>query len=298
MIRLAATLLALIGLTGAPAPADELLLCGFEEVFAVSPATLATGKVEKLWSWRARDREDLPEGMARFFGTTDDCKPIRDGRQILVTSSGGGCALVDYPSGEVRWSAFVENAHSIELLPGDRVVVAASTAKGGNRLALFDLSRSETPIWHTPLHSAHGVVWDEARGSLWALGFDELRRYSLADWDSKAPSLKLERTYRLPDESGHDLQPVPGSDDLVITMHHTVSLFDRGREEFRPHPALKDRQDVKAVAIHPTTGETYFVQGDPPNWWSGSVRSLAGPTTLPVAGERLYKARWLVRREP
>ena len=43
--------------------------------------------------------------------------------------------------------------------PGDRVVVASSTGEGGNRLVLFDLSRSEKPIWHTPLESAHGVVW-------------------------------------------------------------------------------------------------------------------------------------------
>lgn len=280
------------------ASADSLLVCGFEEVFAVSPQTLASGKLEKSWSWKARDRNELPKAVAGRFGTTDDCKPIHGGRQILITSSGGGCALVDYPSGDVRWFAVVRNAHSIELLPGNRVVVASSTGENGNRLVLFDLSQSEKPIWHTPLESAHGVVWDEARQSLWALGLDELRRYSLVDWDSKAPSLKLERSYPLPDKDGHDLQPVPGSDDLVATTSHTVSLFNRDSGEFRPHPALKDRDHVKSVAIHPATGKIHFTQGDAPEWWSTSIQSPTAPTRLPVKGERVYKIRWLLDERP
>ncbi|WP_337176699.1 DUF6528 family protein [Paludisphaera sp.] len=287
-------LLALLASSAPAASDDALLLCGFEEVFAVSPRALAAGKVEKLWSWKAEGREGLPEAVARRFGTTDDCKPVRDGRQVLITSSGGGCALVDYPSGAVKWSAVVENAHSIELLPGDRVVVAGSTGANGNRLVLFDLARPDAPIWHAPLHSAHGVVWDEPRRALWAIGYDELRRYSLADWDSDRPSLKLERTHPLPDDGGHDLQAVPGSNDLAVTTHATVSLFDRETGEFRPHPALGGRKHVKALAIHPTTGETYFVQADSPEWWSRSLRSLDPPRTIPVEGERLYKARWLI----
>jgi hypothetical protein len=289
----------LMAVATAPAfGADALLLCGFEEVFAVSPETLAAGKLEKLWVWKAKDRSELPAAVAGRFGTTDDCKPVRNGRQILITSSGGGCALVDYPTGAVSWFAVVPNAHSIELLPNDRVVVAASTAPKGNRLSLFDLSRSETPLWETELHSAHGAVWDEARQSLWALGFAELRRYSLVDWDSKTPTLKLEQAYPLPDEGGHDLLAVPNSADLLITTHETVSLFDREAGTFRPHPALGDRAHVKSVAIHPTTAQTYFVQADRPEWWSRSLQSLTAPTRLPVEGERLYKVRWLLAPAP
>jgi hypothetical protein len=290
------TLLALV-VASASVPAasdDALLLCGFDEVIAVSPQALAAGKLEKLWRWKAVGRGDMPAEAARRFGTTDDCKPIRGGRQILITSSGGGCALVDFPSGEVKWFAIVENAHSIELLPGDRVVVAGSTGANGNRLVLFDIARSNAPVWHTSLHSAHGVVWDEPRQALWALGFDELRRYSLAEWDSDSPSLKLEQTYALPDDGGHDLQAVPGSADLVVTTHATVSLFDRDTGAFRPHPALQGRKHVKSLAIHPKSGETYFVQADSPEWWSRSLRSLDPPGTFPVEGERLYKARWLI----
>lgn len=295
-LALAPVLFAMLAASPAVVGDDALLLCGFEEVFALSPETLESGKVEKLWSWKATGRDDLPAAAAKRFGTTDDCKPIRDDRQILISSSSGGCALVDYPSGAVKWFAVVPAAHSIELLPKDRVIVAAST--GGDRLALFDLSRSETPIWEAPLKFAHGVVWDEPRQSLWVLGFDELKRFSLADWDSEKPTLKLERTHELPDEGGHDLQAVPGTDDLVVTSHETVSLFDRGKEEFRPQPALQGRKNVKAVAIHPKTGAIFFIQGDAPEWWSRSVKALDPDRTLPVAGERLYKVRWLLDEKP
>lgn len=291
-------LLAFAGIPARVTCADSLLLCGFEEVYAVSPETLASGRLEKLWSWKAKGRQGLPEAAASRFATTDDCKPIHGGRQILITASSGGCALVDYPSGEVRWFAVVQNAHSIELLPGDRVVVASSTGANGNRLALFDLSRSEEPVWHTPLESAHGVVWDEPRKALWALGLQELRQYSLADWNSKTPSLKLEQSYPLPDENGHDLQPVPGSADLVATTNKSVFLFDRESRKFRPHPAFEGRDHVKSVAIHPRTGKTYFVQGETPEWWSRSLRSTTAPSTIPVEGERIYKVRWLIDKTP
>lgn len=280
-------------LLGSPARADLILLCGMDEVFVIAPEATASEKLEKRWSWRARDQKTLPAALVKAFGTTDDCKPIRDGRQILITSSGGGCALVDYPSGAVRWSARVPNAHSIELLPADRVVVASSTNAAGNRLVLFDLSRSEEPIGSTPLLSAHGVVWDADRDSLWAIGLNELRRYRLDAWDSKTPSLKQEQTWPLPDEGGHDLQPVPGTADLVVTSHKTVSLFNRDTREFRPHPELKDRPHVKAVAIHPASGKTFFIQAGEEQWWSASLQSLTPPTTTDVPGERLYKVRWL-----
>jgi len=94
--------------------------------------------------------------------------------------------------------------HSVELLPGNRVVVAGSTAEGGNCLALYDLNRSNQVVFKDSLYSGHGVVWDEYRELLWALGYDELRAYSLIDLDSATPILRLEESYKIPGVSGHD----------------------------------------------------------------------------------------------
>jgi hypothetical protein len=184
------------------ARAERLLLCGMDEVFLLETATAEKGAIEKLWSWRAKDHDELPQAVRGLFGTTDDCKPVEGGRKILISSSGGACALVDRQSGRVLWYARVPNAHSLELLPRDRVVVASSVNAKGNRLILFNLVKSDQPVWETPLPSAHGVVWDEKRQRLWALGLAELRCYELKDWESDKPSLALQASHALPDAAG------------------------------------------------------------------------------------------------
>jgi hypothetical protein len=143
-----------------------LILCGMDEVFSIDPSAAETGSIKKLWSWRAKDHGELPETVRGSFGTTDECKPVDAGKKILISSSGGACALVERPSGRVLWHARVPNAHSLELLPHGRVAVASSVGGAGNRLLLFDLAHSDYPIWETPLRSAHGVVWDEERQRL------------------------------------------------------------------------------------------------------------------------------------
>lgn len=268
----------------------SLLLCGMGEVFEV-----AAGSLEKKWSWRGTEREDLPEAMRRRFATTDECKPLAGGAKVLISSSSGGCALVERPSGRVLWHAQVANAHSLELLPRDRVVVASSLGKTGNRLVVFDLAKSNEPVFDTPLPSAHGVVWDEARRCLWALGFAELRRYTLQDWDSGKPALVLQTTHPLPDEDGHDLQGVPGSSDLILSTHGHVFLFDRDQPAFRPHPELGESALVKGVSIHPTTGRTTYIQASDKAWWSSEIHFLKPAAMVTASGEKLYKARWLAQ---
>lgn len=270
------------------AASGRLLLCGMGEVFEVE-----AGSLEKKWSWRGAEREELPEAMRRRFATTDECKPVAGGTKVLIASSSGGCALVERPSGRVLWHAQVTNAHSLELLPRDRVVVASSLGKTGNRLVVFDLARSNEPAFDTPLPSAHGVVWDEARHCLWALGFSELRRYEPKDWDSAKPSLVLMATHALPDEDGHDLQAVPGSSDLVLSTHGHVHLFDRDKPAFRPHPELGEAALVKGVSIHPVTGRAIYIQASEKAWWSSRISFLNPSAVIDAGSERLYKARWL-----
>ncbi len=273
--------------------AEPLLCCGWDTVFLVEPSAAPQGQIEKLWTWDARQCTEIPENVRPTFRTTDDCKPVDGGSRILISSSSGGCALVERPSGRVLWHAVVPNAHSLELLPRNRVVVASSVNAQGNRLVLFDLSRPDQPVWDVPLISAHGVVWDEGRQCLWALGLNELRRYKLKDWESDTPSLEMEATCALPDEGGHDLQPIPASSDLVVTTGSHVYLFDRDKRTFRLHPELGDKAAVKCVSVHPVTGRTVFVQATE-SWWSDMLGFLTPAERLQLPGERLYKARWFV----
>lgn len=269
--------------------ADRLILCGWDEVFMIDPAA---EKPTKTWSWKAKDHQEIPAEIATTFRTTDECKSVDEGKRLLVSSSSGGCAVLELPSGKMVWSAKVRNAHSIESLPGGRILVASSV--GGDKLLLFDEKSGDKILWGTPLPSAHGLVWDAGRKRLYALGFKELRTYSLKDWDGESPSLTMETTVEIQDEDGHDLRPVPSSSDLIFTTHQHVWLFDRDKAAIRPHPELGDMAQVKCIDIHPTSGRIFLNQANGKNWWNDTfeLRNPAGKFQL--EGERLYKGRWMV----
>ena len=285
-------LFALMGFA-ASAHAGMLFACGMDEVFVIDSSVAEEGRLEKLWSWRAKDHAELPETVRSRFGTTDECKPVEGGQKVLISSSGGACALVERPSGRALWHARVPNAHSLELLPRGRVAVASSVSATGNRLLIFDLAHSDQIVWETPLPSAHGVVWDEPRQRLWALGFQELRCYQPTDWESEKPSLTLQSTHAVPDEDAHDLQPAPGGNDLVITTNGHVYLFDRDKSEFRLHPDLGNKAGVKCVSIDPASGRAVFLQARDKTWWGNTLGFLSPTVETTLPRERLYKARWL-----
>lgn len=310
-------------------PARQVFTAGFAEVALFDLNKVSVDETQSalpptLWSWKANGREELPVVLQKQFGTTDEIKLVDGGKQLLVTSSGGGCALIQrvatpqVPAGTVLWSATVANAHSIEPLPENRVVVAASTAKAGNKLVVFDLAKGDEPLAETPLYSAHGVVWDHQRQRLYAVGFRELNRYELTtDGDGKL-GLRLDETNALPDEGGHDLQPVPDSQDLSITTHDHVYLFDRNTKSFRKHPVLGDYQHMKCISFRREGQqlETLFVQASEEHWWSHSIGLFTQPvsitmteagqesirieaqppvgiTQIPLGKLGVYKVRWL-----
>lgn len=270
--------------------AEPLMLCGGAECFVIDTTKPVP---EKLWSWRAKDRPELPESLAKAFGTTTDVKFTFDNKHLLISSSGGGCAKIGYPSGMIQWSARVGNAHSLTELPGERILVAGSL--GANKLVLFEPKYGDKILWETPCHSAHGVVWDQKRERVYALNFNELRCYQLHQWSTETPQLVLEYQVKLPDEDGHDLVAVYGADDLIVSTGHHVWLFDRQQRAFRPHPAWKDHAEVKSVDVHPKTARAVMIQAQQGKWWSHDLvfDSPAGKLTL--SQEILYKARWLTQ---
>lgn len=289
------TILALIlgiSLSCASTFAAKLVCCGRDEVFFID--TTPSIQTQKLWSWKATEREDLPESFRSLFRTTDDCKPVEGETRILISSSSGGLAMVEYPSGKVLWYGQVGNAHSIELLPKHRIAVAGSTHEEGNRVAIYDIHKPDQPLFHEELYSGHGVVWDAQRERLWALGFEELRSYRLENWNSTNPKLKLEATHKLPTPGGHDLSPIPSSANLIVTSRENVFIFDRDTGNFTKHETLGSEVNVKCVSVHPETGQTAWVQGEGGEWWSQNIRFLNPKSVLKLEGERLYKVRWLL----
>lgn len=279
--------------------AKQLIVCGWDEVFLWQLDSPSKGCPRKTWSWRAGERADLPLALRSRFGTTDECKPAEDGRRILITSSGGAAAVVDRQEDRVLFHAAAPNAHSAELLPGERLVVASSHVPEGtgDRLLVFDLAVPDQPCTSVPLAWAHGVVWDAARERLYALGQNDLRIYSLVDWSSSAPRLQLQAAVSWPlaepdpHECGHDLYPVPETDLLSVTTNRATWLFDRDTQGFRPHPLLANRIHVKSLCHHPD-GSVVYVQAEGDHWWAERIHLCRPDGVLHVPGEHFYKARW------
>ena len=266
----------------------ELIVCGWDEVFILALGGGAAPSHRKVWSWRAADSPEIPADMHALFRTTDDCKPVDGGRRVLISSSGGAVALVDRETRRASFHARVTNAHSIEMLPGGRIAAAASvsTAGTGNRLAIFDAATGKE-LASDELRSAHGAVWDEARGVLWALGGDVLRAYTVGP-------ARLDRTFEiaLPDEGGHDLVAIPGGSRLFLSTVRRCFSFDRDRRQLSPHDVLGERANIKSYNVHPRTGRVVYIQAEGENWWAEHLHFLRPDGTLRLPAEHLYKARW------
>lgn len=277
----------------------ELLVCGGPQVLRLTVRFTGGGaQLVSRTQWQADQSAGMPPAMVPRFKTTDDCKPIDEGRRVLVTSSGGAVAIFDAASGKTEFHAIVPNAHSADVLPGNRVVAAASDAPEGDKLMVFDRAAvpggagEATPICSVPLDSGHGAVWIEAERTLWALGRWELQAYELADWSSAKPSLKLRESFTLPSDGGHDLSPIPHGSSFIVTTNSEVLTFDRRAKTFAPYAPIAKHPAVKSVAIHPATRRVVFIQADKPEWWSRTIRFLDSEATLLFPEDRLYKARW------
>ncbi len=280
-------LLLLLITAGAALPADELLVCGWDEVYILR---LGEGEPEKVFSWRAADRPELPAPFKDKFRTTDECKAVA-GDRILITASSDGVALVERATGRTTFWGLCANAHSADLLPGERLAVACSVSQSGNRLAIFDARTPEKELFSTELYSGHGAVWDAGRNLLWALGGRELRAYTLRDWKSARPSLELAASYPLPSGGGHELSP--DADFLIVSGSRDVWLFDRNSRRFTPHPELAGLEGVKSASVHLGSRRLAFTVADKPEWWTDTIRFRNPEGTLVRPAERLYKVRWV-----
>jgi Family of unknown function (DUF6528) len=276
---------------------EELIICGWDELFILDLDHTRANIHTKIWSWRAKGRPDLPETFRGLFDSIDECKPFDHGSKILITSSGGAVALIDRNQDEVLFYAKAANAHSADLLPNGRVAVATSDAPEGrgDRLIIFDLHNPDRELLSYDLPSGHGVVWDENRQQLWGLSNNDIRVYKLQDWDSPAPKLLKVSSVPLPDDGGHDLYPVGKTPFLSATTNNHCWYFNRDTHEFASHPALEKLAGVKSICQHPITHQLAYVQAEGENWWAENIHFADPDGKLHMAGEFLYKARWNIR---
>lgn len=266
---------------------QKFLVCGDTEVIHVDYSLSRDTTPYVIRRWDARKAMELPaDYRLNKFKSIDDCKPARRGKQLLISSSSGAVAVLDLRKNKVTFYASVPNAHSIAMLPNKRLVAAASTAKAGNKIILFNIRKPALPLFTDSLYSAHGVVWHPRRRSLYALGYHVLREYKRQPFHN----LKLIAEWRIPGEGGHDLQLSPDGKNLFLTEHKGSWMFNLKSEQFWKIEGFPDAHNIKSLGQNHSGQYIYTVPEE--SWWTYHVR-FSNPTRIfAFPGMKVYKARW------
>lgn len=270
---------------------SDLVACGGDKVVMIDSRRSTPDKAHITWTWKVGDAMDLPEEYRKIMVPLDECKPVKGGRQLLITSSGGGVALLDVASKKVLFYAQSPMAHSAEMLPGGKVAVALSTHTMGNSIELYDSRKSAQRLFRDSLYSGHGVIWNEKLQRLFALGFSELRSYRLADWNSSKPLLVLEKSWKLPDEGGHDLSAVDDN-TMVVSTHHNVFNFDIKKQQFTVFEPLAGKHDIKSANYNKVSQRLVYTQAEQ-SWWTFNIYSVNPGQIIHIPDIKLYKVRML-----
>lgn len=269
----------------------ELMICGDDKVWIIDKNKSEGTNIEILWQWEKKEALDqLPERYQRFFNTMDECKFVDGGTKLLFTSSGGGVLLIERETKKVLFYTYSAMAHSADLLPDGKIVVALSTdPHSGNRIEVYDINKNEQVLFEDSLYSGHGSVWMEKRNRFYALGDNELNEYSLVDWNSDSPKLKKERTWTIPGDSGHDLVAI-SDNELLLSEHYGVHLFNIDKEEFKPFSPLGSVKDVKSVNYDKKTKELIYTKSEE-SWWTYNIYIENPNKVITIPGVKLYKVR-------
>lgn len=273
-----------------PKASHELMICGDNKVWIIDKDASEGDNVVVLWKWENTELAGiLPETYQRYLSTMDDCKFVDNNTKVLLTASTGGVVLLDRATKECLFHAYAPMAHSADLLPGNRIAVALSTNPKGNSIELYEMGKPETVLWKDTLYSGHGSVWMENRNRYYALGFEELREYSLQDWDTDSPKLKLERTWTIPYRGGHELMPISGN-ELIFSGHRGVGIFNIDEENFSPFEPLDSVRSIKSINYDKTTGSLIYTKAEE-SWWTFNIYMENPDKVIHIPEIKMYKVR-------
>ena len=263
-----------------------------------------------LWSWSPEEASSAYDEASGWGNCTDarlKASRYYGGRVFVVCASLGYAALVRYPEADrVLWSQITGgNPHAVDLLPDGNVAVAASQG-GWVRVYAAVLGGRADVFAEFPLPGAHGVVWDERRQWLWAVGDEALTALRVAG-TPEAPRIEEVPGERrpLPTPGGHDLFPVYGdADRLWVTTEEDIYVYVKSARRFENVPADSPgeyRRHVKSLVSWPPGQRMTAVPDaykEPPgpcsardNWTTDTIEIHPGRETRTRRGAAFYKAR-------
>lgn len=270
-------------------PKGFWVACGGNEVMLIDP-NATESKSPVVWNWKVSEAEEqLPLPYQKLLVPLDECKLIDNNTKLLLTSSGGATCLLDIKTKKVEFYAQTPMAHSAEILSNDLIAVANSTHPQGNSLEIYHRSTPETVLAKDSLYSGHGVSWDSERQVLYALGYDDLRTYTVEFDKNEEVMLNLLKTVKLPDLGGHDLSLVD-KDRLLVSTHHSVFTYDVVAETFKEFEPLKGIENVKSANFDPITNTLVYTKAEE-SWWTFNIYSEHPARKIHIPTTKLYKVR-------
>lgn len=268
----------------------EIITCGDNEALIIDTEKSDSSNVCITWKWEvAEAASQIPAVYQKLLIPLDECKFVDNNSKILLTSSGGAVLLLDRASKKCLFYAQVPMAHSADLLPNNRIVVSLSTHPKGNSIEVFDIAKPEKVLFRDSLYSGHGAVWMASQKRLYVLGFNMIKSYSLKNWTSSNPSLKFERSWKIPVHSGHDMSPV-SKNELLVTGHEGVYLFNSQNGRFIPFAPLSNVKDVKSVNFDKKSNYLVYTKAEI-SWWTHHIYTLNPKRVYSINDINLYKVR-------
>jgi hypothetical protein len=269
---------------------EGIVVCGGDKVYIIDEKTSDNTNVNIIWQWQVSEVQSQLPKEYRFMIPLDECKPVDNGTKLLLTG-GNGLLLLERKTKKYLFFAYVPAVHSADLLPDNKIVAALSTHEKGNSIEVYDINQSGKVLFKDSLHSGHGAVWISERNRFYALGFDELREYSLKNWNTPSPELKLEKKWKIPVESGHDLFHV-SKEELLVSGHEGVCSFNIEQEKFTPFKSLQSVRDVKSVNYIPETGKLLYTKAEE-SWWTHNIYLENPNKKITLPDLNIYKVRMI-----
>ena len=215
-----------------------------------------------LWRWTPSPDNGFE--ATGFRHRIDDCKLKYSTKLqkhvVCTTSSAGFMGIAEFPSGKKIWEDYAHRygPHSIDYLPNGTVAVALSgnAAEKTAELRLYACDENGIPTrehFKYPFISAHGVVWDQERELLWALGRNTLMAFKV-EGTPQAPELKpVEGLGCEIHPFGHDLTKSLSHSNRLYFSSNSVYSFDMATntlyEQFDGGDLIKAGA-VKSVSEH------------------------------------------------
>lgn len=190
-----------------------------------------------IWTWSPNSSKNGFSGK-NFGNRIDEIKlaysSVLQTYVVCMTSSSGFMGIAEYPSGNKIWETDASGygPHSIQYLPSGLVACALSGNGDSDRseIRVYALGTDGKPskkYVSAALNGAHGVLWDDELGILWALGSKEIVAYGIGG-TAEAPTLhKIDGMGTSIKSGGHDISAIPGDTDRFWIGANTVYIYDK-----------------------------------------------------------------------